>query len=125
MSAAIPWSSDLQKRETMQPEITFDRFWIVETRDGTELIPADLIGDTFDADSALTYMEQCHDAERIESAELVESWFCRLSMPGYLDCTSWAGPFKSEREAMRYLVDTFDGEMKRDNRGRFTGYSFD
>jgi len=37
-----------------------------------------------------------------------ESGFCsRLSMPGYLDCTDWHGPFATEAEALRALLESY------------------
>jgi hypothetical protein len=35
-------------------------------------------------------------------------WFARLSAPGYLDCTDWAGPFDSKEEAQNYIRDTYE-----------------
>lgn len=37
-----------------------------------------------------------------------ESWFYRLSAPGYMDCTDWSGPFASEQEARDDLSATYD-----------------
>ena len=34
-------------------------------------------------------------------------FYARLSAPGYLDCTEWAGPFETEHEAEIYLVETY------------------
>ena len=34
-------------------------------------------------------------------------FFSRLSMPGYLDCTEWHGPFDTERKAAEYLEDIY------------------
>lgn len=31
----------------------------------------------------------------------------RLSMPGYLDCTDWSGPFQSEEEAVADLLSQY------------------
>lgn len=35
-------------------------------------------------------------------------WFCRLSAPGYMDCTEWSGPFDTEDEAREHLAETYD-----------------
>ena len=32
-------------------------------------------------------------------------YYCRLSAPGYLDCTDWSGPFQSPTKAARNLID--------------------
>jgi hypothetical protein len=34
-------------------------------------------------------------------------WFCRLSAPGYLDCTDWDGPFETLEEAKEHITNTF------------------
>lgn len=35
-------------------------------------------------------------------------WYARLSAPGYLDCTDWSGPFKTEEEALQYVMELYD-----------------
>jgi hypothetical protein len=40
--------------------------------------------------------------------EEVSGWFCRLSAPGYLDCTEWSGPFKTAKEAEDYLEEMYE-----------------
>ena len=40
----------------------------------------------------------------IREIEVVELYFCRLSAPGYLDCTEWCG-FATKKEAREYLRD--------------------
>lgn len=37
-------------------------------------------------------------------------FYARLSASGFLDCTDWAGPFETDREAMAYLYDTYARE---------------
>ena len=57
---------------------------------------------------------QCYKGEDIEY-ELLESgldvesnsYYCRLSANGYLDCTDWHGPFGSIEECADYLVETY------------------
>lgn len=44
----------------------------------------------------------CDDPNEAEAG-----WYCRLSAPGYLDCTDWCGPFKTEIEALVALYETF------------------
>lgn len=34
-------------------------------------------------------------------------WYCRLSAPGYLDCTDWSGPYESEADALLNLYNTY------------------
>lgn len=33
--------------------------------------------------------------------------YCRLSAPGYLDCTEWSGPFDTEEDAVADLLRTY------------------
>lgn len=40
--------------------------------------------------------------------ERASGWWSRLSAPGYLDCTDWQGPYKTEREALDDLAKTHD-----------------
>jgi len=57
---------------------------------------------------------QCYKGEDIEY-ELLESgldvesnsYYCRLSANGFLDCTDWHGPFGSIEECADYLVETY------------------
>jgi hypothetical protein len=35
-------------------------------------------------------------------------WWCRLSAPGYMDCTEWSGPYASERLAREAIADMYD-----------------
>lgn len=89
----------------MQPQIIHDAMWRIETTFGTELVPADVVGAQATADDLRDYLEG--DA-RDNEPELVEGFFARLSAPGYMDCTEWAGPFSSETEARDYIKSTYD-----------------
>lgn len=42
-----------------------------------------------------------------EDVETLFGWFCRLSAPGYMDCTDWSGPYESEEEAAQELLSMF------------------
>lgn len=35
-----------------------------------------------------------------------DKWWCRLSAPGYMDCTDWCGPFDTLDQA-RHEIETF------------------
>jgi hypothetical protein len=82
--------------------------WQVETTTGTELVPADLVGEETGKDCR--GLEDYLEGGQLERAVLVKGWFARLSAPGYMDCTDWSGPFKSEKEAMDYLCELYDAE---------------
>jgi hypothetical protein len=57
----------------------------------------------FPIPSALRDYCENKEAWRID---LIEGWGARLSMPGYLDCTSWT-VCETEEEARAYLEDTY------------------
>jgi len=104
----------------MQPEIVFETFEIFETREGTMCVPAgtlssneilELINVETDPLHCLTDLTQ---AKEVDLYELKEGWFARLSAPGYMDCTDWCGPFKSEEEANKYLLDTYGDDDAED-----------
>lgn len=38
------------------------------------------------------------DGGRFVTGRTEDKWFCRLSAPGYMDCTDWCGPFDSLEE---------------------------
>lgn len=74
----------------MQPQYQNGQFFQVQGPDGPVYVPSE------------DYSEQAHG--EILSRET--GWFARLSMPGYLDCTEWEGPFGSEEEAQEHVSDT-------------------
>ena len=53
--------------------------------------------------------EGCEDLRDGDETERIPSaWWARLSASGYMDCTEWDGPFKTKREALASLAETFD-----------------
>ncbi len=89
----------------MQPEYTNEPMWLVETTDGSEVVPADLVGKDPDAEDFSDYIE----GEDPDDYELIEGKFwARLSAPGYMDATSWSGPFDTLDEAKKYVEDTWE-----------------
>lgn len=73
----------------------------VETTSGTETIPADVAS----VDNLADYLEGKQIGEDVET---VSGIFCRLSAPGYMDCTEWAGPFETIEEAKAHIAETYD-----------------
>lgn len=45
----------------------------------------------------------------IWAASVIEGFGCRLSAPGYMDCTEWA-VFQTEQECLEYLDETYPEE---------------
>lgn len=90
----------------MQLFSTYGEWYVVETRNGTEVIPADVVGALGLDTNEEKHIDGCEPEEwakitaaladyceggskRIESVELVEKWGARYSAPGYMDCTDW------------------------------------
>jgi len=48
------------------------------------------------------------DGDVCETEEITSGIFCRLSAPGYMDCTDWSGPHDTLETAQKDIADTFD-----------------
>jgi len=91
--------------------------YFVETNHGTELVPEDICG-RLDVDMANASEAELADAARVllpyiegstvTGIERREGWYGRLSAPGYLDCTSWIGPYATEQECMTAVCDEWE-----------------
>ena len=77
----------------MRPEYSNETFAYVTKPDGESYICPQGFEDLKDGDTL----------ETIEG-----KWFCRLSAPGYLDCTDWDGPFDTLAEARQALADQWN-----------------
>jgi hypothetical protein len=87
----------------MQKQVTDKKlWWIVETTQGTECLPFDLIGK--DPEDSEAFRDYCEGA--VQSWEQREGFGARLSAPGYLDCTEWA-VFDTPAEAEAYLEEMY------------------
>lgn len=87
----------------MDMQTTFGRWYLVETNQGVEIIPAYVCGllgvgvgeDRTEGDCTPEEWTDIVDSVRVfcmgEVLEVscVEKWGCRYSAPGYLDCTDW------------------------------------
>lgn len=49
-----------------------------------------------------------HESGKVTGIKRVNGWFARLSAPGYLDATEWCGPWDTEDDAMKEVMDMFD-----------------
>lgn len=91
--------------------------WMVDTVDGGQtFVDGDLLGLHRDVvgptvDKLIPFCESMpvEVSDGFAEAEWVTGWFHRLSMPGYLDCTEWAGPYESYSEA-KAEADMWEGE---------------
>lgn len=91
----------------MQPVVEFGGYYEVETSNGTEIIPADLLSDAMTATplELKDYLEgEPNDPQ--SPIQRKEAWLARMSASGYMDCTSWSA-FPSEKEASDYLIEQY------------------
>ena len=91
----------------MQPEIERGGYFEIETSDGTEVVPSDVIGRT--VGTHVEAFENYLSGKPYDSDEVVEckyGWLARMNAPGYMDCTSW-NAFEPWDTAAKYLIDTF------------------
>ena len=88
----------------MEDEIIYGWFDVFETPNGTECIPEGILSmDEIIEQINNTNVSTEREAHAKGLYEHVNGWFCRLSAPGYMDCTEWSGPFESEAECKDYL----------------------
>jgi hypothetical protein len=87
----------------MQKQITVKQsWWRVETSQGTEIVPTDLVSQE-PADSC-AFEDYCEG--QVQSWELIEGFGARMSAPGYMDCTEWS-VFDTAEEAEKYLEEAY------------------
>ena len=86
----------------------------VETDNGTETVPVDVCGELDESDPCfageakivhetpenVARLRDYIEGGKVYGIERVSGWWSRLSASGYLDCTEWSGPFRSEDEAL-------------------------
>jgi hypothetical protein len=104
----------------MHPTVQQADYFMVETEQGTDYVPADVVRLPFDVNFKA---RGCFDEDSPEFPALVDAlqpyvtgsdisevsprsgWLARYSAPGYLDCTDWSA-HDSEREAWEDLIRT-------------------
>ena len=88
----------------MEKQITEKMQWFqVETSQGTEWIPEDVIKPSPDVTIA-DLVDYCEGIP--VSFEVIRGYGARLSAPGYMDCTEWT-VFSTEEEAEKYLEEMY------------------
>lgn len=85
----------------MQPQIYHGVYFEVDTNEGTEIVPCDLIGRTMNVhvDALLNYLSGTPEDPE-EMCEVKSGWLARMIAPGYLDCTEWTA-YDTEWEARK------------------------
>jgi len=94
----------------MQKQVYFGGYFEIETNQGTEIVPADVIGRTMGThvEAFNNYLEG-KPFDEDEVIEHKEGWLGRMSAPGYMDCTAWAA-YASEAEAIAELEEYFGND---------------
>lgn len=92
----------------------------VETTQGMEYVPESVCGDIQNERDAgrKTLSQYCEGNvynDRYFSVERKEGWYGRLSAPGYLDCTSWIGPYESADDAIAAVCEEYDVDEQGDD----------
>lgn len=77
----------------MIPEYTDEPFDLVSNEYGDEYVIPHGYADLIDGET----LEPCGPG-----------YFARLTAPGYMDCTDWAGPYDTLEEARAYILETYD-----------------
>lgn len=88
----------------MQPEIWEGGYFEVETDIGMYIVDAELVGVAPTRAAFAHYING-----EIREIRYDYGYMCRLTMPGYLDCTDTAG-FRTKKEAIDYLRETYGYE---------------
>ena len=95
----------------MIPQIQERDWYEIDTAHGAEFIPAELVGSLecdpeSDWDHISDYIS-VFNLEQVYSIERRSGFGCRLSAPGYMDCTEWS-VFNTESEARSHLAEFYD-----------------
>lgn len=86
----------------MTPQYEQGLWYEVETTHGTEIIPADLVGEDGGGEELKPYLEGKYVSHEMRSGVGV-----RLSASGYMDCTPWT-VFNTVEEARAYVEGTYE-----------------
>ena len=94
----------------MKPQAVNQTMLHVETYNGTEYVPAELVGENPSAEDLQDYVhgEILLTDEGTPDMVREEGFYARFSANGFMDCTDWCGPRPSEEEALAYLAETHD-----------------
>jgi len=97
----------------MQTETMFSQWIVIDGVYGVSVYPEDYFSEGEALADYLGTDKHGNIAEnisKVHECETIIGWAARLSMPGYLDCTEWVGPFTSEQAAADYIHETYGEE---------------
>lgn len=102
----------------MQPTSEYGDWLVVDGDCGGQVMPLDLLDgaelrrllDSDDVDMGEVYslVSDYTESRKLFSAEIQSGWCARLSVPGYLDCTDWCGPYETEEQALAECCELHD-----------------
>lgn len=100
----------------MRPVADHFAAYHVDTECGTEIVPESLCGrldngetlTPFESVENLHALEPYLEGSRIHGVERHEGWYARLFANGYMDQTSWEGPYESAGDALRHVMNQYD-----------------
>lgn len=94
----------------MPPQVMYQVMLVVETTAGSELVPADLVGEDPSAEDLRDFLEGDPYLDDDDRPDITreEGFYARFSAPGYLDATDWVGPEETEDAALDALADQHD-----------------
>lgn len=98
----------------MKPRAEYMKMYHVDTSMGIQLVPHEVVGhienlNEIDPDDLYNdYFEDYLEGKEIYSVELKEGWYSQLSANGYMDCTSYQGPYTTSEEAMKEVMDQYE-----------------
>lgn len=122
--SAIDQLAEVFADSFMAPVIEHAAYFEVETENGTEIVPGDIVSLPFNLNFAAGgrfYADACAvetwkhfqrafkpyvSGDEISEVAPRIGYICRLSASGYMDCTDWSA-FDTEEEAAQYLIDTY------------------
>jgi len=116
----------------MIPTAEYFAAYHVDTNAGIEIVPEEVCGGLSVADEIepdpcavlpadAAALRDYLEGSNISSIERKQGWYARLSAPGYLDCTSWDGPYATAEEALAAIKELYecddDGDTSSDDTG--------
>lgn len=102
------------------------KYWTIETPNGNTFLPCDYVGTLgLNVEDSISYrfpteqekretnakqprnpFSEYVDSDIVYSAALCDGMLCRLSAPGYMDCTDWT-PCESEEDALEQIAELY------------------
>ena len=108
------WDKFCEAPSFLKPNLLADKYYQIETTQGTEIIPAHI---TNARGPARNFTAMCQGDILMPLDELMlpqQGYVARMFAPGYLDCTEWTA-FPTLRQAQEYLMENYADDNNEDN----------